>query len=119
MRVRKEAVTVILRAREKDAVGILQTLREAFEQYREQYTAAGDADTVLTPETLAARMTEMSVFVATAEDGAVFGTIAVAAHDPEAHIRGMAIRPASQRHGVGRPRLRPALGGAAVPRDRT
>src|SRR4029079_5626682 len=114
MRVRKAAVTVIRRAREKDAVGILQTLREAFEQYREQYTAAGYADTVLTPETLAARMTEMSVFVATAEDGAVFGTIAVAAHDPEAHIRGMAIRPASQRHGVGRRLLRRALDEASL-----
>ena len=110
----RDQVTVIRRARDKDAAGILETLREAFEQYREQYTAGGFADTVLTAETLAARMTEMSVFVATDEDGAVFGTIAVAAHDPEAHIRGMAIRPASQRHGVGRRLLRRAVDEAAL-----
>jgi len=116
MDARDQASTVIRRARERDARGILDTLRDAFEPYREQYTAAGFADTVLTPETLAARMTEMSVFVATdiAEDGAVFGTIAVAAHDREAHIRGMAIRSASQRHGVGRRLLRRALDEAAL-----
>ena len=111
---RKQAPTVIRRAREEDANGILETLRDAFEPYREQYTPAGFADTVLMAETLAARMAEMSVFVATDEDGAVAGTIAVAAHDPEAHIRGMAIRPASHRHGLGRRLLRRALDEAAL-----
>jgi len=105
---------IVRRARAEDSAGILETLRDAFEPYREEYTAAGFADTVLTPETLAARMSEMSVFVATDEDGAVVGTIAVAAHDPEAHIRGMAIRPPSQRHGVGRRLLRRALDEASL-----
>jgi GNAT superfamily N-acetyltransferase len=104
----------IRRAREEDAAGILETLRDAFEPYRERYTAGGFADTVLTPAALATRMAEMSVFVATGEGGAVVGTIAVAAHDGEAHVRGMAIRPAAQRHGVGQRLLRRALDEAAL-----
>jgi GNAT superfamily N-acetyltransferase len=106
--------TVVRRAREEDAAWILETLRDAFEPYRERYTAGGFADTVLTPAALAARMAEMSVFVATGEDGAVVGTIGVATHGREAHLRGMAIRPATQRHGVGQRLLRRALDEASL-----
>jgi predicted N-acetyltransferase YhbS len=106
-------MVVVRRAREADAGGILRTLLAAFEPYRSQYTAAAFADTVLTPERLRARMADTSVFVATA-DGEIVGTVAVSVGGDEAHLRGMAIQPAWQRHRVGRRLLRRALDEAQV-----
>jgi ribosomal protein S18 acetylase RimI-like enzyme len=57
---------------------------------------------VLAPKTLARRMVEMSVFVATAA-GEVVGTVGCAlAAAGEGHVRGMAVRPNWQGRGVAR-----------------
>ncbi len=91
----------IRRARHQDAHGILDCLRSAFEVYRHEYTAEGFNDTVLTPETLHRRLTEMSVYVAVAEAGEIVGTIGCKVIDnQEGHIRGMATRPSWQGTGV-------------------
>ena len=100
---------VVRHARESDAAGILECLHAAFEPYRRDYTEAGFHDTVLDPDTVRARLAQMSVFVA-ARDGAIVGTIATHVVDErEGHIRGMAVAPSSQREGVGRRLLRRAL----------
>jgi N-acetylglutamate synthase-like GNAT family acetyltransferase len=84
-----------------DACGILACLSAAFEVYREKYTAAAFADTVLTLETLHGRFQEMTVFVATENSGEIVGTIACSVINPEeGHIRGMAILPNAQGSGV-------------------
>ncbi len=98
-----------------DAAGILACLRGAFEDYRAFYTPAAFLDTVLTPETLQARLAEMSVFVAvhpasqmdhnpvavlpsidrSAVIPLIVGTIAChVVDDKEGHLRGMAVLPA-------------------------
>jgi GNAT superfamily N-acetyltransferase len=96
-------------ARESDAAGILHCLHAAFEPYRREYTQAGFRDTVLDADSLRARMTEMSVFVADG-GGQVVGTIAAMPLDNgDGHLRGMAVVPASEGLGVGRRLLRRAL----------
>ncbi len=90
-------------ATKDDAEGILECLRDAFEPYRASYTPGAYQDTVLTPATLAVRLTQMTVLVAVAvrEDAAVAGTIGCALSDPrEGHIRGMAVRSGLQGSGV-------------------
>lgn len=85
----------IHQAREGDTDGILSCLAAAFEPYREAYSAAGFADTVLTRATLASRMRNMTVLVAVA-DGVVVGTIGWSVHGNEGHLRGMAVLPSWQ-----------------------
>jgi ribosomal protein S18 acetylase RimI-like enzyme len=93
---------VIRRASPEDAAGILECLAAAFEPFRRSYTPAGFADTVLAPEMLARRLSEMSVFVAAAA-GRVVGTVGCApVASGEGHIRGMAVRPGWQGRGVAR-----------------
>jgi|SRR5581483_2328086 len=87
-------------AREEDAAGILKCLATAFEAYRAEYSEAGFYDTVLTPETIARRMSEMSVFVATTDSGEIVGTIACKAEGEEGHLRGMAVAPGWQGRGL-------------------
>lgn len=91
----------IRRATERDAEGILDCLRSAFEPYRAAYTAEGFTDTVLTSGSIHQRFDQMSVFVATDEAGQIVGTIggAVIARG-ESHVRGMAVRPSWQGRGV-------------------
>ena len=85
----------IRRATADDCDALLDCLRAAFEPYRAHYTAGGYADTTLTRDTLAARLTSMVVLVACADAEPVAGTIAGAATAPgEGHIRGVAVRPA-------------------------
>jgi len=99
----------IRKAAEGDAAGILDCLRSSFEPYRESYTPEGFADTVLSAETIGARLSEMAVFVAVSGSGEVIGTIgcAIAAKE-EGHIRGMAVLSAWQGHGVAAELLRAA-----------
>lgn len=83
-----------------DCTAILECLQLAFTPYRDQYTPAGFLDTVLTPEALRQRMTEMRIFVAVA-DGSVVGTVScVALNGREGHLRGMAVRPEWQGSGI-------------------
>jgi ribosomal protein S18 acetylase RimI-like enzyme len=84
----------------RDSAAILACLREAFERYRDAYTSAAFADTVLTPESLATRFTTMKILVAVAPDGSILGTIATGSDGDEGHLRGMAVRPAAQGQGV-------------------
>jgi GNAT superfamily N-acetyltransferase len=85
----------------EDASGILACLSAAFEEYRDNYTSGAFANTVLTAETIAVRLQEMTVFVATETSGEIVGTIACSMVDTEeGHIRGMAVVPASQGTGV-------------------
>jgi GNAT superfamily N-acetyltransferase len=91
----------ITRAHVGDSVEILDCLREAFEPYREAYTAEGFLDTVLTPETLAQRLRTMAVFVARNRSNAVVGTVGCnRVANSEGHIRGMAVRSLWQGRGI-------------------
>jgi len=83
-----------------DSADLLACLREAFEPYRAAYTPGAFADTVLAPETLALRLTVMTLFVAVAPGGSILGTIAAAIHGDDGHLRGMAVRTAAQGQGV-------------------
>ena len=85
---------------EADRLGILKCLSEAFEPYRQQYTADAFADTVLNDDTLRARMHKMQVMVAIA-NGEVIGTIAGARREiASGHLRGMAILPQYKGTGI-------------------
>jgi GNAT superfamily N-acetyltransferase len=86
----------IRRATSEDAGGVLRCLHEAFEEYRDRYTATAYLDTVLTPQGVVQRLTEMRVFVAVRADGEIVGTISSAS----GHLRGLAVRPAWQGNGV-------------------
>ena len=96
-----EKSITIRQATANDAPGILNCLREAFEPYRASYTPEAFRDTVLTPETITARFSEMKILVATDEGGKIVGTVAgkLAGKD-EGHLRGMAMLPSCQGQGV-------------------
>ena len=84
-----------------DAGSILQCLRAAFEPYRSQYTPQAYLDTVMTPDTLLRRLTSMTVLVAVSAEGNIAGTIGGAAvSSSEGHLRGMAVPPQWQGHGI-------------------
>jgi N-acetylglutamate synthase-like GNAT family acetyltransferase len=79
-------------ATEADCGGILACLRSAFEPFKSSYTPGAYNDTVLSRETLLARMNEMSIFVAVTESGEIIGTIACHVRGQgEGHLRGMAV----------------------------
>ncbi len=93
----------IRRAGDEDASAVLQCLHIAFAPYKNLYSPQGFADTTLTHDTVHQRIAAMKVFVAEEEQGGVIGTIAcnvVAGSGDEGHIRGMAVLPAWQGHGV-------------------
>jgi RimJ/RimL family protein N-acetyltransferase len=91
----------VRRARPEDAAAILDCLRAAFEPYWALYTPAAFEDTVLTADTLGQRFATMAVFVAVSTSGEVVGTDAChLVGDREGHLRGMAVRPNWQGHGV-------------------
>lgn len=92
----------IRKATVDDSGGILECLHSAFEPFRASYTPGAYADTVLTPATLNDRLREMTVFAAVAESH-VIGTIAFTiVNSEEGHLRGMAVLPAWQGHGIAR-----------------
>ncbi|HWY69621.1 MAG TPA: GNAT family N-acetyltransferase [Terriglobales bacterium] len=90
----------IRQAREGDEQPILKCLAEAFEPYREQYTAGAYADTVIDEGALSARMQTMHVLVAIS-NGEIIGTVAgTESHPGEGHLRGMAVLPQYKGSGV-------------------
>jgi GNAT superfamily N-acetyltransferase len=91
----------IRRAASADAAAILDCLSAAFASYRERYTPAAYADTVLSTETIRDRMASMALFVAGTPGGEIVGTIGCQVASPvEGHLRGMAVLPSWQGHGV-------------------
>lgn len=89
------------RARVEDAAGILDCLATAFSPYEASYTPAAYVDTVLTAESIVGRLEAMHVFVAVGDGDAIVGTIACAMVDEtEGHLRGMAVVPVWQGHGI-------------------
>jgi len=90
----------IRQAVEADSESILRCLAAAFAPYREQYTPAAFADTILNDSTLRARLQKMHVLVAIL-GGEIVGTVAAAAHDgEEGHLRGMGVLPQFRGAGV-------------------
>lgn len=91
----------IRKARDEDAPGILTCLREAFEEFRGQYTPEAFLDTVLIAETLRGRLDKMSVFVAVGSENQVAGTIACnVLSSGKGHLRGMAVLPSMRGSGI-------------------
>ena len=91
---RSRTDVVVRQATQADAAAVLDCLAAAFEPYRTRYTHNAYLDTVLTRETLTARLNSMRVFVAVTGDGHVIGTIACALASPDVgHLRGMAVLP--------------------------
>jgi GNAT superfamily N-acetyltransferase len=89
-------------AKAEDAPAVLDCLRAAFEPYRSQYTPQAYLDTVMTPETLLQRLTSMTVLVGVDAQAVVVGTIGgPAVSSVEGHLRGMAVPPQWQGHGIG------------------
>lgn len=86
-------------AQEGDADAILECLAVAFAPYKERYTPAAFADTVLDRSILGARMQKMHILVAVS-DGQIVGTVAGSTDGSgEGHLRGMAVLP--KFHGTG------------------
>jgi len=82
----------IRKADASDGEAILVCLQAAFAPYREQYTPAAFADTVLDSETIQHRLRDMCVFAAISK-GKIVGTIGCSASGVEGHLRGMAVLP--------------------------
>ena len=90
----------VRRASARDREGILLCLRAAFGEFASQYTDGAFAATVLTPESLANRLSTMMVWVAAIGDE-IIGTVTAAIADKaEGHLRGMAVDPRFQKRGV-------------------
>jgi ribosomal protein S18 acetylase RimI-like enzyme len=95
-----QAIT-IRQATTADADGVLECLRAAFAPFRDAYTDAAYDDTVLTDGSLRDRLADMTVLVALDGSGRVIGTIAYkVSGDGEGHLRGMAVLPECQGHGM-------------------
>lgn len=91
----------IRRATDADAMAIHRCLVAAFDPYRAEYTEGAFADTVPAPAGIEERLRAMALFVATAPDGAVVGTIACQdVGRGLGHLRGMAVLPGWQGRGV-------------------
>lgn len=95
------AMFAIRRATVEDCGGILECLALAFAPYRNDYTPEAFLDTVLTPQTVSQRLSEMSVFVAISTSGEIIGTIGCQLLEGgKGHLRGMAVRNEWQGSGV-------------------
>jgi len=91
----------VRRAEAADTSGILACLKQAFEPFRASYTPAAFADTILDPESLQQRFTNMTVLVAVSRSDIIVGTIACGVIERgEGHIRGMAVLPDYQGAGI-------------------
>lgn len=91
----------VRRAVETDALAIHRCLTAAFDPYRAEYTEGAFADTVPSPAGIVERLRDMALFVATAQDGSVMGTIACQdVGRGLGHLRGMAVQPGWQGRGV-------------------
>ncbi len=103
----KDSTFQIRRATNDDAADILRCLREAFSEYRQDYTEGAYCDTVLTLESVATRLSNSTLFVAIDVKQQVVGTVGCRqVNEQEGHIRGMAVRPEWQGAGVAAQLLR-------------
>jgi GNAT superfamily N-acetyltransferase len=90
----------IRQAREADSGGIQRCLAAAFASYREQYTPAAFADTVLNDSAIRERMRTMDILVAVSADQIV-GTVGGSLNDEQqGHLRGMAVLPQFRGTGI-------------------
>jgi len=89
-----------------DAEGIGRCLESAFEPFRSQYTPGAFDDTVPGTKAIRERMARMRVYVAVTSDGGIVGTVASALEAEECHLRGMAVHPEWQGHGIAERLLR-------------
>lgn len=87
------------RAGTQDGSAVLDCLSAAFAPYRDQYTPAAFADTVLDSSSVRTRICEICVFVAVS-DAKIVGTIGCKSNGEEGHLRGMAVLPEWQGTGV-------------------
>lgn len=90
----------IRKALEVDAERIRRCLAAAFEPFRSEYTDGAYADTVPGANAIRDRTAHMVVYVAVSRDGEIAGTVACSIHGDEGHLRGMAVYPEWQGHGV-------------------
>ncbi|HKO22621.1 MAG TPA: GNAT family N-acetyltransferase [Candidatus Eisenbacteria bacterium] len=91
----------IRRAEQADAPAIHRCLTAAFDPYRSQYTEGAFGDTVPSPAGIEGRLRDMTLFVASALDGAIVGTIACQdVGRGLGHLRGMAVDPGWQGLGI-------------------
>jgi GNAT superfamily N-acetyltransferase len=95
----KQSAFQIRLAKAEDGIAIVSCLESAFTPYRERYTPAAYADTVLDVESVQRRLREMTLFVAVSGDDVV-GTIGCVAKGADGHLRGMAVLPDWQGTGV-------------------
>jgi ribosomal protein S18 acetylase RimI-like enzyme len=86
-------------ARPEDAEEIAACLRAAFEPFRSQYTADAYRDTVPSLDAIRHRIGNMKVYTVS-RDGKIIGTLAASASNGDGHLRGMAVHPDWQGHGI-------------------
>ena len=89
-----------------EAGGVRRCLAAAFEPFRYQYTRGAFEDTVPSVEAIRERMVKMTVYVAVAGVREIVGTVAWGLEGHEGHLRGMAVQPAWQGHGIAERLLR-------------
>jgi len=93
-------IITIRRAVAAEAGGVRRCLSSAFEPFRYQYTRGAFEDTVPTVEAIRERMARMTVYIAVACTREIVGTVACEVEGTDGHVRGMAIQPAWQGHGI-------------------
>ena len=93
-------IITIRKALAGEVGGVRRCLAGAFEPFRLQYTPGAFADTVPTVETIRERMRRMTVYIAVAGAREIVGTVACEVEGVEGHVRGMAVQPAWQGHGI-------------------
>jgi ribosomal protein S18 acetylase RimI-like enzyme len=99
----------IRRASANEVEAIRACLAEAFAAFRALYTLEAYQDTVPPPAGMRKRMSDMTVYIASTAEGEIVGTISYGMDRAKtAHLRGMAVRPAWQGHGIAEQLLRTA-----------
>jgi GNAT superfamily N-acetyltransferase len=93
-------IITIRKARAQEAGGIRRCLTSAFEPFRFQYTRGAFEETVPTVEAIRERMAYMTVYIAVAGTREIVGTVACEVEGVEGHVRGMAVQPPWQGHGI-------------------
>ena len=93
-------IITIRKALAAEAGGIRRCLSSAFEPFRYQYSRGAFEDTVPTVETIRERMGHMTVYIAVAGTREIVGTVACEVEGDEGHLRGMAVQPPWQGHGI-------------------
>jgi len=99
-------IITIRKALTEEAGGVRRCLASAFEPFRYQYTRDAFEDTVPSAEAIRERMAQMTVYVAVSGAREIVGTVAYGVEADEGHMRGMAVHPAWQGHGIAERLLR-------------